>query len=555
MFKIKTLFFVFQASLSLNLLLGINFAFANSASPNSDQTVRSLSWKTESFNQILLTSRFLGDYENLKQSISSQILEKKYSASQLRELISDATMQWRKEFPIGQVVLTEDDLRKFEETGHLALVVFPGEVGAILVNNQSSVNSDWIESTVRKALCSGGVDCVITKSDFERMTQLLSDVENLQIKSIEFSDQGVGIGQTKLILNVSSKKSSDFGVSVGVDNLGFSSTGNIRTGITVSSANLLPVNGGDSFSLSAYTTNQSAFTGLLSYKLPLDASGIQALGDLSRSQFYTTSVSTAGFANAGSLGILYPFIRGLDANLSSSLKGYIVDTTSTTAGIVGIGKTISLGQMNLDGNSGDRSLLLGEDAWSLHANINIGHVNYGVGQTPPGSNPSYAKFAYQGMARKLLFPEEYVALTLNLKGQTGSTNLDPYEKMLIGGYSGVRAYSLESGSFNAGQITSLEMRKSFYSDLGRLDVLTFIDYGFGSIMKSTNGTNWLINNGYTNPNLSNNLNLAGYGLGVDLFENHGFLISTSWSKKMAFSPQIIPGSSNQNFWFVLQWKY
>lgn len=492
-----------------------------------------------------------------ESSIQPSILGQTLSDSDLARLQVDLTTKLRAEgYLISQVIVTADDRNLFAKTGELNLTVFPGKVGSILIKNTSHVDSDWIYEVAKNSLCPEGLGdaCVLTKVKFERMTQLLQDTTGLQIDVVDLDPNGAQIGQTKITITTL-PKDGRFKGTVGIDNQGFSSTGKYRLGIGASGNNLFGV--GDVYSLDLFDTNKGSVTGAVTVSGPLNTDGLRWQSTISRSQFYVPEVNSSGFGNSASVGISHPVVRGLDVNWVAGLNAVGVITNSETLGYNVTNKTLKSGQLTLDGNSGDRSILLGQSSWYVHSALTAGTVS-DIAATTNMANAlgSYTKFAFQGVGKLVLSDEHSIYSTLNIRGQAANKNLDPYEKLLIGGYTGVRAYSPEQGSFNGGTITTVDLRKAINTEWGQFTPSVFVDYANGWINHAT-WQDWQGNSGYTNSSLSNHMVLSDVGLGVDWNGFYGFTMSASWAKRLPLSPAAInnTGNANSQFWFLVQSRF
>lgn len=488
--------------------------------------------------------------ERIKLKIVGQDIDE----AQLAQVVEGVTLDLRGDgFLVGQAILSNKNRQVFLQTGELHLIVFPGAVGKIVVKNTSPVDADWIESVATSALCPSGIgdSCILTKTQFERMTQLLQDIVGVQVEALNFSSEDVQVGQTQLII-VTAPRDSRIKGSIGVDNQGFSSTGVYRTGVTASVNNLLAI--GDVFSLSAFVSNGGSVSGALDFSGPLGSDGLRWQSALSRSQFFVPNVASSGFGNSISAGLAYPITRGLDSNLTVGLNAVDVMTYSETSGAVTSNKTLQAGQLFLDANSGDRSAYLGKNSWALHSALTAGQV-VDVAASSGSNQPlgSYTKWAFQGLGKLALSGDGNLYGSLNFRGQVANTNLDPYEKLMIGGFSGMRAYSPNEGSFNQGTITSLGLHQVVHTAWGRFTPHIFMDYANGWINHSTYA-NWQVNSGYADSTLSNHMALSDAGLGIDWSGYKDLSVSALWARRLPLSPAGLntTGNANSQFWFLLQ---
>jgi len=495
-----------------------------------------------------------GFMQKAQLSLSKQTLTNTQITQKEAELTKDLRDQG---FLIGQIVVSATDRAVFDKTGDLHFSIFLGKIGAIVVKNTSAVDSDWVKVVVDQNLCPSGVgnECVLTKAKFERMTQLLYDTVGLQTGGLEFSAQGMPVGQAQLTVTTIAKEGQIKG-SVGADNQGFSSTGQYRLATQLSANNLFGV--GDVLGINLNVSNQGSVSGAIDISGPLAANGLRWQGSVSRSQFNLPSYdNTSGFGNALSLGVAYPLLRGLDQNWTMGLNAVVVATSSETGGYSTADKTLQSAQLTLDGNSGDRSILLGQNTWFFRSALTMGQV---LDDANTSTSPNYetvggyTKLAFQGVGKLILSDAHSIYSVINIRGQAASTNLDAYERMMIGGYSGLRAYSVEQGSINQGTISSLELRKAFNTQYGQFVPVIFADYLNGWVTHSPD-LNWQSATGYSNPTNSNHIVASDAGIGLDWNYFNKYSLSVSWAKRLPMSPAGTYGNGNSQFWFVAQVRF
>lgn len=490
--------------------------------------------------------------------VQASLHEQKITSAQITQTEAELTKKLRDQgFLIGQIVVSSQDRAAFAKTGDLHFSIFLGKIGKIIIKDSSAVDDDWVQTVVDQNLCPNGVgnNCVLTKENFERMTQLLYDTVGLQTGGLEFSAQDMPVGQTQLTVTTLAKDAQIKG-SVGADNQGFSSTGQYRLATSLSANNLFGV--GDVLGVNLNVSNQGSVSGAIDISGPLAANGLRWQGSVSRSQFSLPSYNnTSGFGNALSLGVAYPILRGLDQNWTTGLNAVLVATSSVTGGYSTADKTLQSAQLTLDGNSGDRSILLGQNTWFFRSALTVGQV---MDDANSLSSPyyetvgGYTKLAFQGVGKLILSDAHSIYTVLNIRGQAANTNLDAYERMMIGGYSGLRAYSVEQGSINQGTISSLELRKAFNTEYGQFVPVIFADYANGWV---THGPDigWQAATGYSNLNLTNHIVASDAGVGLDWNFFNKYSLSVSWAKRLPMSPAGTYGNGNSQFWFVAQARF
>ena len=490
--------------------------------------------------------------------VQASLHEQKITSAQITQTEAEITKKLRDQgFLIGQIVVSSQDRVAFAKSGNLHFSIFLGKIGKIIIKDSSAVDDGWVQTVVDQNLCPNGVgnNCVLTKENFERMTQLLYDTVGLQTGGLEFSAQGMPVGQTQLTVTTLAKD-AQIKSSVGADNQGFSSTGQYRLATSLSANNLFGV--GDVLGVNLNVSNQGSVSGAIDISGPLAANGLRWQGSVSRSQFSLPSYNnTSGFGNALSLGVAYPILRGLDQNWTTGLNAVLVATSSVTGGYSTADKTLQSAQLTLDGNSGDRSILLGQNTWFFRSALTVGQV---MDDANSLSSPyyetvgGYTKLAFQGVGKLILSDAHSIYTVLNIRGQAANTNLDAYERMMIGGYSGLRAYSVEQGSINQGTISSLELRKAFNTEYGQFVPVIFADYANGWV---THGPDigWQAATGYSNLNLTNHIVASDAGVGLDWNFFNKYSLSVSWAKRLPMSPAGTYGNGNSQFWFVAQARF
>jgi hemolysin activation/secretion protein len=268
----------------------------------------------------------------------------------------------------------------------------------------------------------------------------------------------------------------------------------------------------------------------------------------------TTPSSTTGFSNTASLGLAYPWIRGLDFNLSATVNALGAFSEYGQSEVTISKKTIYAGQFSLAANSGDRSLVVDVDTWSAQSTLTMGQVSDAA--AIDATSTPYTKLAFQAIKKKALWSEQSVYAFINVRGQWANVNLDAYEKLLLTGINGARAYTPDQGTVDQGFITSIDIRKDVNSSWGRFTPGVFIDYANGLINKVPY-ENWQVSSGYSNAAQSNNLILSNCGLSLNWLGFRSTSFNASWAKQRVASPKMLSTvpSANSQFWFALRTQY
>lgn len=475
---------------------------------------------------------------------------KSLSAKQIGDLIADLTDRVRKAgYVVGQVVMMQSDLEPLRRNGVLKLTVYPGKVGEIRVkSNTSRVNDERLQRTAQHAACPAGVgeDCVLTAAAIERMQLLVVDVPGVRLEPVGLSAEGVAVGQTAVELTATSSARM-FAANLSADNYGYPVSGQYRFGFGAQVTNLFAL--GDVISANGSVTDVGTLSGSLGFSAPIGYDGLRLVANYAHTQFSLAAVNTSGSADTGRLGLSYPVVRGLDSNWVVSLDGGYTRSQQNVAGILAF-PARNLTQINgtVTGNSGERALQLGESYWTAALIMTHGWVAQDLqgGTDVTGVLGDYNKVRLSGLRKQNLGESGFYVLA-DLRGQAADRNLDAYEKLQFGGQGGVRAYRVDEGSFDAGGVLTLELRRLFRLPSGHVLSPGIVFDGALGWFNISPYANWQTNQGYSSPNLPNFWGVMGAGPAFDWVTPQGLTFSITWTTRLPGSPDSInhPGATNQ----------
>lgn len=121
-----------------------------------------------------------------------------------------------------------------------------------------------------------------------------------------------------------------------------------------------------------------------------------------------------------------------------------------------------------------------------------------------------------------------VSLLGTVTGQLATTNLDPSEKIYLGGSGGVRAYPNSEGGGSTGLQFSLELRKDFSP---QWQASLFYDWGQVHQYKRNEYAAFAV------PLVAqNNITLKGYGLGLTWRGGPNTQLSATWARRIGHNP-------------------
>lgn len=481
------------------------------------------------------------------------------------------TTALRKEgFPIGQVLMTESDWDRGQGVGEFVFTVFPGRVSRIGIANTSRVKEQRLRRLVGRALCgqrvmcpddapaANGEDaCLFESSRFERTTQLLQDLPGVALDGAPQFGPGAGTGDVEANFAIR-PKGKPWSFDASMDNSGMAATGRTRVGVSVRTNNIFGL--GDDYAASATVTSKGMWAGSFNASVPVFSDGLRLAGGFSRQQYAVNAVGTsfAGVANTGSLGLTYPFTRGLDFNLWGS-AAYLHSDTSVDYSDFGFsihGKIDAL-KVSLAANSGDRAQQLRSSLWSATAALTVGRQS---NDDPLDAGPrragSYAKLSGSAFGRLTLDKSGDLFATAGASGQLASRNLDSSEKLTLGGPGGVRAYRADEGSADEGVIVSLGLYKRFSFARGhQIQLGPIADFAIARV----NAHPWAgWEQSYVSvPDVANTRKLAGYGAEAAWLTPFGATLLVSASRPFGFSDSswIEPGKRPAQYWLSLTWSH
>lgn len=502
--------------------------------------------------------------ESTVQRVLSDILQRGTPPTTLQEVdqwSANLTTALRKGgFPLGQVLMTQQDWQALERTRKPVFTAFPGRVSQIVIRNKSRVADDRLYQLVTRALCgTSDLDgiCLFQSSRFERTTQLLQDLPGVALDGAPKFAPGDGQGTVKVDFAVT-QKGKPFSSSVTLDNNGIEATGRTRAGISVSGNNYFGL--GEDYAFAITGTDKRMWTGALNAGIPIFSDGMRLTGGFTRQQYSVVAAGTAlaGFANTVSAGLLYPFTRGLDSNVWGGMS-LLHTNTSLDYPDFNFGTTSSLDsvQFSLTANNGDRAQQLRTNVWTAQGALTVGHQrNDDPNDIGPHRAGTYLKLAGTGLGSYALDRTGDLFLRGRVTAQLSDRNLDPSEQLLLGGPTAVRAYRPDEPSADEGVVVNLGLYRRFSVATGhQIQPGIFVDYGLARVNHSP-WQNWA--SAYPGvPGVTNIRHLAGYGASVDWLTPFGAIVSISASKAFGFSDDswIDPGRKPIQYWLAVTWSH
>lgn len=417
----------------------------------------------------------------------------------------------------------------------VVIAVSEGTYGEVKLRNESTLADSVARSRLR-GLDSGDP---ITIDPLESRLLLLSDLPGVNVTST--LAPGTMPGSSDLIVDIVPGRRVTG--SIDADNAGNPSTGEIRVGATVNLNN--PLGRGDVATLRALTSGSGLQYGRASYQMPFGraTAGVAysrlkyELGE----QF--EELGANGTAEVVSVFGTYPLIRSRDSNLYFGL-GYDDKTFQDRIDLFDSvsDRKARVATANLSGDHRDG--IGGGGLSTFFASLSSGSIDI---QTPdalaadaagPRTDGSYSKLWLN--AARLQRVTDLVSLKASVTGQWASGNLDPSEKLVLGGMDGIRAYPQGEAFGDEGYLANLEA-SLLLAGLsarvpGEVHLLAFVDAGHITINKDP----WFAGD--------NSRSLSSTGVGATWGDPGNFAVRTYYAVKLGSEDAISAPDKSGRFW-------
>jgi hemolysin activation/secretion protein len=417
----------------------------------------------------------------------------------------------------------------------VTIAVSEGNYGQVTLHNQTNL-ADGLAHGLLDGLESGDA---ITLDPLESRLLLLSDIPGVKVSSTLVP--GTVPGSSDLIVDITPGRHVTG--SVYADNAGNPYTGEHRVGATVNLNN--PLGRGDVAALHFLTSGSGLQYGRASYQMQFGRAtagiGYSRLEYELGEQFEVLGAN--GTAEVVGIFGTYPLIRSRDSNLYFGLAAenrtfqdrldVIPSVTDREARVL----TPSLYGNHHDGfgGGGYSTFVLSYSAGSLDI------------QTPAALAADAASARTDGSYGRLWFNatrQQRVTDRLSLHGsftaQQATKNLDPSEKLVLGGMDGVRAYPQGEGFGDEGYLAHVEAHLLLAGLSarvpGQVHVLGFVDAGYITIDKNP----WFAGD--------NHRTLSGAGIGATWGDPGNFAIRTYYAVKLGSEDAISAPDKSGRFW-------
>ncbi len=376
--------------------------------------------------------------------------------------------------------------------GVIEILVLEGKLGKVKIEYEEGVriNRSLVESYAAQ-LKPGSF---VSAASVERALFLISDLRGIQVQSM--FEPGETVGTSDLNIKISRGKTVDA-------NLDLDANGSIYTGIVRGSAGVdlsNPFARGDLLSLRYTSALENVHPSplqyaRLSYLAPIGSRGTKIGASVADLKYKLGTpifepLKASGSAEVQSLIGIHPLVRSRNANLLGTYQYDFrrfhdyQDTTRRTTD-----KSTSLSAFGLSGDL--RDPLLGGGINVFNASYTTGRLAFATDVLRAADEAGHftagdyhkSNFTYS----RLQSVTARTAVYFSYSAQYANKNLDPSEKISLGGPAAVRAYPQGEGAGDEGYFGTIEARHRLITPekLPGIMVLTFFhDFGGSLLNKS-----------------------------------------------------------------------
>lgn len=402
--------------------------------------------------------------------------------------------------------------------GRIKLSVLEGKLGEVSIEIAEG-------APIRRERVAGMLSVLkpgepLSTNEYERAMLLLSDLPGIKPQS----SVTVGASSQANDLRVHVEARDRFQFMLGLDNNGTRDSGRLR--LTGSLRWASPFERGDNLDLRIMAAQgmHTAF-GRIAYETPVGYSGLRIGGGLARVQYELggpfAPLKPTGVGDVADLSFNYPLIRQRSTNLllrgalerKSLTDRYETVGLETRKRVNGVSLGLALEHRDRWGGGGYNSANVQVYRGSLHLLDPMARV---LDRPPFGysTEGSFTKFTLQAARLQYLAPRW--SLMASVGYQHASRNLDPYEKLSLGGPKAVRAYATGEVLVDDGWLGALELR---FSPRPETTLYAFYDAARGDMYHRRR---------VFDPDLGRSL--RGYGLGFSWSKpgSVGMNLSVAW---------------------------
>lgn len=455
---------------------------------------------------------------------------------QLGELAGRITDYYRRQgFPLARAIIPAQSIT----AGVVNIQVIVARYDKISFDNRSRTNNALIQATLEPL--QKGQD--IAQAPLDRALLLLSDIPGVVVTATLKPAETVGSSE----LIVSATPGAQVSGNVVLDGYGSRYTGRERIGGTVNINDPLRLRSSDVLSLTALSSGKGLNYGRLGYEVVINGQGTR-LGGAHSALSYELGESLGqlnvhGTAQVTSLWAKHPFIRSRDVNLYGQIQydrlqlrdriDRRIDPLAQTD------RNLQNVTLSIAGDARDTVLAGGVNSGTL--SLTTGNVDFknqdakAIDAAGTGTQGRFSKVNFNVSRLQGLSPRN--GLYFNFAGQWASKNLDPSQKMTVGGPYTVRAYDVGAVSGDSGYSGTVEYRYDLGSAWqGQWQAIAFVDSAHVKLNKNFSDSP------------ANSADLSGAGLGLNWIGPNRWTAKVSLAKPIGSTPLQVGASNSMRAW-------
>ena len=499
-----------------------------SSTPGDDKSTPAAVQKTLFVKTIVITGNTKIDTTTLHHLVA-QYEGKNNTVAELKEMTGIITDYYHsKGYPLALTILPRQNM----QGGVLTIEIVEAKYSKVNLINSSLVNSSLLQSTLSPL--KGGD--VMNQADLDHQLMLLSDIPGVIVNATLKSGAEVGSSD----LDVSTTPSQSWFGNVAVDNFGNSYTGRPRVSGSINKVDPFGFGLGDILSLNGLSSGSDLNYGRVAYESVLNGYGTRAGTSYSALHYKLGGSAAAsnseGNAEVAEVWVKHPLMRTRNINLYGQLKldqltlrDHRLNSTSNSD------RSLINGAVVFNGDLRESALLGGVE--TFEAGLTSGSVSYDnanyVGDATTKGN--FSKLNLNVTALQRISDSNSAFLLVST--QFASKNLDPSQKMIVGGTNTVRAYDSGSISGDSGYLVSAELRHDLGEFYGKWNGTLFVD-----------GARVTVNTNVISPGSTNAATLMGVGVGVNWFGANNYTASAYLATPIGSTPVIVATQNSARLW-------
>lgn len=423
------------------------------------------------------------------------------------------------------------------ENGVLIIRILEGQLGKVILNNQSSIQDEIIYRYTSRIPVNQGLQ----QQQANKTLLLISDVPS--VGQIQANLQaGEQIGQTDLVLDILGQKA--ISGRVGVDNGGSSYTGQYRFSGYLESNGFIGY--GEKISAQILSSDQNLVLGSINAQFPISGNGLSLGGGYSRTEYELGEqfelLEVKGTSENYNLHFIYPAIRSQKTNLNLKLSfeerklfDEIAATNTETLKKIGASRiTFNFSRLDEWGIGNVKGGINQLQFITTFGNLNIKSPSaLNIDRLSAKSQGNFHKYEWKLSRQQRLGASSW--FTGELYGQLSSKNLDSAEKF---SFYQMRAYPAAEGLGDQGWGVST----NFYYQLSPF-INTFLFQDIGRIQ----------HNKKVYLNEKNNRSLASTGIGLGgSYKYWDYNLTLAWRNTSTAKSD---NDKNPRFAFQVGWRF